>query len=116
MNTKTNFIMFSGPSGVGKSMHMRHLRRELEQYGYTVESHMRFYVEASKEAPLSWKIKIFKQAEKQCESRFCLIEVCTADQGVGMEITFRDFLGPMDLLNARMGIADFKVLGYESEP
>lgn len=75
---------------------------------------MRFHIGTSKvEATLSWKTKIFEQAEKRCESRFCLIEVCTADQGVGMEITFRDFLGAMDLLNARRGMADLDELGCE---
>jgi ribose 1,5-bisphosphokinase PhnN len=41
MNTKTNFIMFSGPSGVGKSIYMHQARKELEKHGYTVESHRR---------------------------------------------------------------------------
>jgi hypothetical protein len=40
-----------------------------------------------------------------------LIEACTADQGIGMEITFCDFFGAMDLFNALTGIADADELG-----
>ena len=74
---------------------MEHLSQELEQHGYTVDDSLRFYVDTP-----NWKTAIFEQAEKRCKSRFCLIEVCTADQSAGMEITFRDPLGAMDLLNA----------------
>jgi hypothetical protein len=110
MNTNSNFIIFSGPSGVGKSLHMEHLRQELEQHGYTVDTSMRFYGDTP-----NWKATIFEEAEKWCKSRFCLIEVCTADQYAGMEITFRDPFGAMDLLNAREGIADLALLGCERD-
>jgi hypothetical protein len=110
MNTNSNFIIFSGPSGVGKSVHMEHLSQELKQHGYTVDNSLRFYVDTP-----DWKTEIFEQAEKRCESRFCLIEVCTADQSAGMEINFRDSLGAMDLLNAKEGIADLALLGCDRD-
>ncbi len=115
MNTKTetNFIIFSGPSGIGKSIYIEPLKEELEQYGYTVESPR--YVLVERVLKGDWKTKIFDQAKKNCGSRFCLIEVCTADHGVGMEITFQGFFGAVDLFNAKAGIADADEFGLERD-
>ena len=87
MKTDTNFIMFSDPSGIGKSIYMQPLREKLEAHGYTVENHRRF-VGTTAVGKRGWKTKIFEDVGKNCESsHFCLIEVCTADQGIGMEIS-----------------------------
>lgn len=81
---------------------MQLLRKELEKHGCTVENHHHFVGTAEARKP-GWKTRIFEDVGKKCESRFCLIHVCTAGQGIGMEITFRDFFGAMDLFNALTG-------------
>jgi hypothetical protein len=109
MNNQTNYILFTGASGVGKSTWIKRWTTTLRSYGYTVsrESLGSFSIP---KAALS-KDAIFRQTiARTGDGRFCFIEVITPGP---MEISFSTFLGAQDLFPGLAGFAAENALGEE---
>jgi hypothetical protein len=109
VNNQTNYILFTGASGVGKSTWIKRWITTLRSHGYTVSwESLGGYGKGRDILP---KSTLFKQAANRTrDERFCFIEVICPGP---MEISFNTFLGAQDLFAGLSGFASASALGEE---